>query len=564
MTRSPDLLIVGGRVFTAFSPGDPIPLGSADGPRPEAAPTAVAVRDGRIAWIGSDVDALREQRGPATTVIDARGGLITAGFDDAHTHVMYGARWMDWVDLYQLPTMEAILATIASHAAADPAAPWVLGRGWQYVPFPGGMPTATQLDRVVPDRPAFMVCYDGHTGWTNSAGLRAAGIDRDTPDPASGVIDRDPTTGSPTGALKEGAMDLVERVMPAYTDDAKLAGTRAAIAAMHRSGITAVQDAMVEAVDVPLWRRLLDAGSLQMRTRLALLMRPGGSLEAWRSQLAEFSALVGDLRGGDWLDAGILKGFADGVIESKTAAMLAPYESDTSSGRPEWEPDDLDAHVAAADAAGWQVEIHAIGDRGIRMALDAFDHAVALDPGDRRERRHRVEHIEAIAAADIPRFGRSGVVASMQPYHADPSPNIVDLWAGNIGAERAGRAWAWSSIRRNGGVLALGSDWPVAPFDPFLALNAAVNRQTIEGAPTGGWLPAERLTIPEALAAFGHGSAFAAFAEGRRGTVRVGSDADLAVLDRDILKEGPSAIIGTRVAMTVVGGAIVHTSEDSG
>ena len=244
--------------------------------------------------------------------------------------------------------------------------------------------------------------------------------------------------------------------------------------------------------------------------------------------------------------------------------MLAPYVGGTWTGRPEWDPADLDAHVAAADAAGWQVEIHAIGDAGIRMALDAFERAEAANVADRRERRHRVEHIEAIAAADIPRFGRQGVVASMQPYHADPSPNQIDLWAGNIGPERAGRAWAWSSIRRHGGVVALGSDWPVVPFDPFLALNSAVNRQTREGAPPDGWLPGERLSIPEALSAYGHGSAFAAFAEGRRGTLRVGADADIVVLDRDMLAEGPSAIIGTRVASTVVGGAIVHASEDLG
>ena len=242
--------------------------------------------------------------------------------------------------------------------------------------------------------------------------------------------------------------------------------------------------------------------------------------------------------------------------------MLAPYEGDTSTGRPEWEPDDLDAHVAAADAAGWQVEIHAIGDRGIRMALDAFEHAIAENATDRRERRHRVEHIEAIAADDIPRFGRQGVVASMQPYHADPSPNQIDLWAGNIGSERANRAWAWASIRRHRGVIALGSDWPVVPFDPFLALNSAVNRQTREGHPPAGWLASEKLSLPQALSAYGHGSAYAAFAETRRGTIRVGADADIVVLDRDILGSGPSSIIGTRVALTVVGGEIVHQTED--
>lgn len=562
MSDAADLLIVDGRVFIAFPPSELVPYGSDIGPRPVSAPTAVAVRGGRIAWIGRDEEALRDQRGPRTTVVDARGGLIGAGFDDAHIHLVSGAQALDEIDLFQVPTVADIQAVIAGHAAAHPERPWVLGRGWQYVPFPGGLPTAAQLDAVVADRPAFLECYDGHTGWANTTALRAAGIARDTPEPADGVIVRDLATGEPTGALKEGAMELVRRVIPQPDEEATLAGMRRAITALHRSGFTAIQDADVVTTEVPLWRRLHDDGSLRLRTRLALQMIPGGTVDAWRDTLASYEALVGDLRGGDWLDAGILKGYADGVIESRTAAMLAPYEGDTSAGRPEWEPDDLDGHVAAADAAGWQIEIHAIGDGGIRMALDAYRRAVAANAGDRRERRHRVEHIEAVAASDIPRFGREGVVASMQPYHADPSPNQIDLWAGNIGSERANRAWAWASIRRHRGVIALGSDWPVVPFDPFLALNSAVNRQTADGRPPAGWLSSEKLSLPQALAAYTHGSAFAAFAERRRGTVRVGSDADLAVLDRDILALGPSAIIGTRVALTVVGGEIVHQTED--
>jgi len=559
-----DLLIVNGRVFEAFAPGRIVPYGSDLGPRPVAAPTAVAVRDGRIVWIGRDADAHRDHRGPGTTVVDALGGLVTAGFDDAHSHVISGAIALDRVDLFGVPTVTAIQSAIASHAAAEPDDPWVLGGGWVYAPFPGGLPTREQLDVVVPDRPAFIECYDGHTGWANSAALRAAGIDRDTPDPANGVIVRDPTTREPTGALLEGAMDLVTRLIPAPALDDTLVAVRRAIAQMHAQGLTSVQDAWVEPAEVALWRRLLDDGSLRIRARLALPMLPGGSVGAWHATLAGYAELVGDLRGSSWLDAGIIKAFADGVIESRTAAMLAPYVDDVSTGRPEWEPDQLDAFVAAADAAGWQVEIHAIGDRGIRMALDAFERAADADPGDRRERRHRVEHVEAIASADIPRFGRQGVVASMQPYHADPSPNQVDTWSGNIGPERAGRAWAWASIRRHGGVVALGSDWPVVPFDPFLALNAAVNRQTREGHPPAGWLASEKLSLPEALAAYGHGSAFAAFAEHRRGTIAVGMDADIVVLDRDILGAGPSAIIGTQAALTVVGGEIVHQTEDVG
>jgi predicted amidohydrolase YtcJ len=303
-------------------------------------------------------------------------------------------------------------------------------------------------------------------------------------------------------------------------------------------------------------------------------MAPGQTLAAWRDRLDAYEAQAFPMRGGDRLDAGILKTFVDGVIEARTASMLAPYEDDTSAGLPAFEPDHLDAMTAEADRRGWQVEAHAIGDRGVRLALDAFERATAAngpwrgDPHGRgaaagaHDRRHRVEHIETIDPSDIGRFGGLGVIASMQPYHGDPSPNQITVWAGNIGPERASRAWAWRSIRDAGGTLAFGSDWPVVPFDPFIALNNAVNRQTRDGEPADGWLPSQRLTVAEALEAYTLGGAIAAHAEHRRGRIVPGHDADVIVLDRDLLAAGPSAIIGTTVRLTVLGGRIVHRSED--
>jgi hypothetical protein len=555
-----DLLVVGGRIFRGFGPGETPPDGSEAGAPPSGGPTAVALVEDQIAWVGRDRDALADWRGPRTEIVDARGGLVLAGFEDAHIHLLSGARGLDEVDLFPAADVAAILDRVRAHAAAHPDAEWVTGHGWIYAPFPGGLPTRQQLDAAVPDRPAWMTCYDGHTGWVNSAGLAAAGIDRDTPDPPDGIIVRDPVTGEPTGALKEGAVALVDRLLPQPAPTEDLAALRRTIRDLHAAGITAVQDAWSAPDELHLWRRLLDDGELPIRVRLAFQMPPDITLGEWRNRLDAYEAIAFPMRGGLWLSAGILKGFADGVVESRTAAMLAPYEGGTSTGHPEWAPDKLDAFVREADDRGWQLEVHAIGDRGVRMALDAFERAVSANGP--RARRHRVEHVETIDAADIPRFGRQGVVASMQPYHADPSPNQISLWAGNIGPDRASRAWPWASILRHGGTVALGSDWPVVPFDPFIALNSAVNRQTVQGEPPGGWLPAERLTLPEALSAYTLGSARAAWADGRRGTIAPGLDADLVVLERDLLAAGASAIIGTNIRLTVIGGRIVHRRED--
>ena len=527
--------------------------------------TAVAIEDGRIVAVGGgDVGS------GARETVDAAGGLILPGFDDAHIHLRSGAREANGALLYPLESVAEIQARIAAHAAAHPEHDWVLGRGWLYAAFPGEMPTAALLDAVVADRPAWMSCFDGHTSWANTAAMERAGITSHTPDPPAGVIVRD-AAGNPTGAFKEEAQALIDRIVPQPDEADDRVSVRRAIAGLHAAGITAVQDAWLTPADLSFWERVHADGELALRFRGALSMDPEQTLADWRERLDAYEAQAFPLRGGAFLDSGILKGFVDGVVDSRTAALLAPYEGESGTGLPAWEPEALDAFVAEADRRGWQVELHAIGDRGVRMALDAYEHAARVngtwagDPHGRGpragtyDRRHRVEHVEMIDDADIPRFGQLGVVASMQPYHGDPSPMQIGPWAANIG-RRARNAWAWRAIRDTRGVVALGSDWPVVPYDPFLALNSAVNRTTTAGLPRGGWSQ-QKLRLPEALEAYTAGGAFAAFAEHRRGRVAVGMDADLVVLDRDLLAAGPSAIIGTNVALTVLDGRIVHRLE---
>jgi predicted amidohydrolase YtcJ len=544
-------------VFHAGPPGVARAIGSEEGPAPAGAPTAVAIAGDRIFAVGTD-DVLAARRGPRTDVFDARGGMISAGFDDAHIHFKMGAMALVGVQLRREASVAEMQSEIRRYAAEHRDDEWIRGRGWHYNVFPGGMPIREQLDEVVPDRPALIDSFDAHSAWVNSRALAIAGITRDTPDPSGGEIVRDPATGEPTGALKEmTAVDLVEQHAPLPSEEEQLTGMREALRQYAAQGLTAAQDAAAEPDQFELYARLLANDELTARVRLALEMEPGLSGSQWETRLAEFEGISFPRRGNPWLAGGILKGFTDGVVESGTAYLLEPYADREGRGRPNWSDGELAQTVAVAHRRGWQVKLHAIGDGSVRQALDAYEQ---LGDGEARSRRHRLEHIETIAADDLSRPARLGVVASMQPYHSDPAPAELAMWSRALGTDRASRGWPMGSLHTSGAVLAFGSDWPVRSFEPFLALHAAVNRTTIEGVPPGGWLPAERLSLPDALSAYTWGSAYAAHEESRRGVAFPGHFADLAVLDRDLLAEGASAITGTRVTLTVVGGRIVHRS----
>jgi hypothetical protein len=534
-----DLIVYNAKVYTADGAG--------------TFAEAVAVQGNQILKVGSNREIKRLRR-MTTTVIDAHGGAVLPGFNDSHVHFIGGGLGLDQVNLLEATTLDEIGRTIREFAAAHPDRPWVTGRGWFYAPFPGGLPTREQLDAIVPDRPAYMECYDGHTGWANSKALALAGITRRTSNPRNGVIVKDARTGEPTGVLKEGARALIGKVMPPVTRDDRLRAIRAAIAHAHSFGVTSVQNADGRPEDFELYDDLRRAGDLRIRMYAALSIEPGFT-DADADRFEEIRRRFPD---DPLLKAGAVKLVADGVIEAHTASMLEPYANRPTRGLPNYRPADLARIVSMMDRRGWQIFIHAIGDAGIRGALDALEAAVAANPAAARGRRHRIEHIEAVAAADIPRFGRLGVIGSMQPFHGNPSPNQIDVWAGNIGPDRASRAWAWKSIRDAGGRLAFGSDWPVVSIDPRIGINMALNRTTRDGLPAGGWLPEQRLPLAAVVDAYTSGAAFASFDEHRKGTLAPGMLADLVILSSDIFALPPEKVLDAEVDVTVFDGKVVY------
>jgi predicted amidohydrolase YtcJ len=536
-----DLIVINGRVYSAAN---------------DEMAEAVAVRGNTVVRVGTNREVQRLRRAQ-TTVIDAKGGAVVPGFNDAHAHLVSGGLSLDQVSLSDAKTVDEIKDTIRVWAEAHPERQWITGRGWYYQPFNGAMPTRQMLDALVPDRPAYLVAYDGHTGWANTQALKAAQITRATTNPPNGIIVRD-SRGEPTGALKEAAMALVSAIAPQPTEEDRLAAIGAAIDEAHRLGITSVQDAGGPASDLELYDRLRKRNKLTLRIYQAL--RADASLT--ESRLEELERVRARFADDPLLKTGAIKLVADGVIESHTAAMLEPYANRPSiTGDARFTPAQMNAVVGMLDRRGWQVMTHAIGDAAVRMTLDAYEAAAKAGPPPERGRRHRIEHIETIDPADVPRFGRLGVIASFQPVHATPSPTPGDVWGTNIGPERAGRGWLWNSIARTKGPLAFGSDWPVMTFDPKIGLHVAVTRTTEDGLPKGGWIPAERLTLRRAIQVYTRDGAWASFDEQRKGILARDMLADIVVLSDDIFSAPPARLTTTEVVVTIADGKVVYRRD---
>jgi predicted amidohydrolase YtcJ len=515
---------------------------------------AIAIRSEQIVAVG-DRKAIDTFRGPSTRVIDADRHLVLPGFTDCHIHFMDGSLGLTRVDLNDAKTVEEIQKRVKSYADAHPDEPWIQGMGWTYPTFgASALPNKKLLDDVVPDRPVYLVAFDGHSSWANSKALAMAGIDRNTVDPPNGNIIRD-KNGEATGALKEAAGDLVAAKVPKPTRAERLDALRKGIHEANKVGLVRVHSAGQDFEYLDLYNELRKNGELTLRFYVSYFLDPPGLTPGSVALIESARKQYND----DWISGGVVKTMLDGVVEAHTAAMIDPYSDEpTLSGKLFWDPDKYKATVAELDARGLQIFTHAIGDKAVRLALDAYQRAATVN--HTKDARPRVEHIETISAQDIDRFGKLGVIASMQPLHSYPDEDTLDIWARNIGPERAKRAWVWRSIEDKGGVLAFGSDWPVVTLNPWRGVQTALTRQTDEGKPEYGFVPQQRLSLDDTLRAYTLGAAFAGRREKTEGSLEAGKLADLIIIDRDLFLIEPTEIGKTEVLMTMVGGKVVYES----
>jgi predicted amidohydrolase YtcJ len=524
-----DRVFVNGRIWTGETGRPPV--------------QALALRGTTVLAVGTSAD-IRLRSGKGTDVVDLRGRFVAPGFIDGHVHLLGGSLSLEELRLDDAFAFDALAQRVKDWAAAHPEAHWVTGEGWTYGAFPGGLPSRLQLDALVPGRPAFLVSYDGHTGWANSMALRLATVSRVTKDPSGGQIVRD-EKGEPTGVLKENAMELVGRLVPKPLPHEKERALRKGIARAAAWGLTSVHQAGMDEQELQLL-----SSALESVPRLRVYV----ALDIERNPTPEALARQEELRrrfASDRLRVGAVKGYVDGVVEARTAAMFEPYPGG-GSGLPSWTQEELDRAVAAYDAAGWQVLLHAIGDRGIDMALTAFERAARSN--GTTGRRHRVEHIEVPRPADLPRFKAGGIVASTQAMFPYPNQNHLGVYVPTLGPERARRALAFRAIDEAGAVQSFGSDWPVFTAEVVRGIACAVTRTTVEGTPPGGWEPSQGLTAEAALRHFTRDAAFAEHGEKDKGTLAPGKLADLVVLSQDLLAISPERIKDTKVLLTVLGG----------
>lgn len=540
LAQTPDAIFYDGYILT----GEGL-----TGPAPRHV-TALAIRDGLVTAIGSDSTMLA-MKGPKTQLVDLEDAFVLPGLNDAHTHLAYAGQQKLAVDLDGTTSLAEMKTRVAAAAQKAPSGAWLLGGGWDQTKWADKtLPTRQDLDAITGDHPTFLQRTDGHIGIANSAALRAAGITADTPDPQGGKFDRegDKPSAPLTGMVRDTAMEKLQAHIPPPTPEVRREALTLALADAAAHGLTSLQDNSD-------WADFLAFETLERQ----------GKLTARVSEWLAFSDPIDLLKQhraahpaeDRMLHTGMLKGFLDGSLGSRTAALNSPYADDRSnSGLPRYQQPNLDAMTTERTAAGFQIGFHAIGDRAVEMALDAFAAAEAKDPGA-KALRLRIEHSQVLGPGDFRRYHELGVIASMQPNHL-----LTDMaWAQDrLGPKRVPYSYAWDSFLHHEVTLAFGTDYPVEPITPSRGIYAAVTRQNepVAGQPFRAYVPAERLTIGQAIYAYTQGSAYAEFAETYKGKLLPGLVADLTVIDRNLMAIPATEILNAQVLRTVVGGRTVY------
>ena len=509
---------------------------------------AVAINGEKIIKVGKNED-IKSLISDKTKIIDLNDRLAIPGFNDAHLHFVSGGLSLLRVNLQGCTTLDEIKSRIRAKIDELPEGAWIIGRGWDHTLFNKGVwPDKSMLDEIAPNNPVFLRRVDGHSVWVNSLALKAAGITKETTNPLGGEIVRDAHAGEPTGILTENAIDLVDKVIPEPSKEELTLAIRKALEEARKYGVTSIQDNSNLGV-IDIYKELLKNGELTVRVSEWLPFD-------WINEMKKLDNIRKKFpKHSNMLRPGLLKGFADGSMGSSTAYFFEPYSDDsTNYGIPLYTQEELTELVVKADKAGYQMGIHAIGDKANHMVLNAYEQSIKLN--GKRDSRHRIEHAQVLRSEDIKRFYKLGVIASMQPTHC-----IDDMrWAeSRIGHERCVGAYAWGSFLDCEAKLAFGTDWPVEPLNPMLGLYSAVTRQSIEkGLPVGGWFPEQRLTVEETVRAYTLEAAYAEFQETIKGSIEPGKLADIVILSDDIFTIPPKEILNTRVVMTILGGKIIY------
>lgn len=519
---------------------------------------AVAITGNKITKVG-DSKSILDLAGAETEVIDLQGKLVTAGFNDAHIHFLGGSMGLTQVDLLATKSLAEVFSITSDFIQNNPEKVWITGRGWQYTYFKFGLPDHETMKALDIDKPVFLKAYDGHSAYANPKALELAGITSATVFDGFGEVVKD-SNGNPTGALKESAMELVGDLVPEPSYEDKINALKMGLELAASLGITSIQNASGSEEELDLYLDLLKKQELTIRYAASFSVGEKTSAE----QLERFTFLKDSIgTENPWIRADAIKFMIDGVIESHTAAMLEHYsdllpDDELALGMLNITEEKYKSLVSELDSLGFRLYTHAIGDRGVREVFAAYEKASADNPS--KIRRHRIEHIETISPDDLPRFAKSGILASMEPIHADPA--TVGVWSNAIGEERLPWSFAWKSILESGAQLVFSSDWPACiSLDPIRGIHVAVNRRDPLGFPETGWIPEEKISIYEAMKAYTSMGAYSSFEENKKGLIKAGHLADLIVFSQDLFSIDPMEIHKTKIEMTILDGKKIFERE---